>query len=267
MLDRHGTMDIHLWSKCEYYRDLIQVLVMKELRLRYKSTVVGYAWSVLNPLAFALVYFCLFKIVMRIPMENYTLFLICGLFPWQWFANSLNGSNSFFLGNSSLIKKVKFPRMFLVLSGVLNDLIHFLATIPVIILFMVWYHKYPSISWIYQIPLLILIQFAFTYGLALAIATCNLFFRDLERLTTILTTLWFFLTPILFAMSMIPEWFRPIALYGNPMALIILAWHSVFLEGVLPFKFCAAAMAYAVLAYALGHHVFKHMEWRFAEIV
>jgi len=250
----------------KYYRDLVLVLIAKELKLRYKSTFLGYAWSIFHPLAFALVYFIAFKVVMRIQMENYALFLICGLFPWQWFANSTVASNTFFIMNSSLIKKVKFPRQFLVLTGVLNDLIHFVASIPVIVGFMFYYHQCPSVSWLYQVPLLAVILFGITYGLSLLIASCNLFFRDLERLTSIFVTLWFFMTPIIYPVKMIPESLQWIV-YVNPMASVVICWQSVFLEGVLPLDHCVVSICFSVLAYELGINVYRRLQWRFAEIV
>ncbi len=249
-----------------YLRDLIAVLTAKEFKLRYKSTVLGYAWSVLHPLAFSMVYFLLFKIVMRVKMDNYALFLITGLFPWQWFSNSISVATMCFLENRTLIKKVKFPRNFLVLSGVVNDMVHFIATIPVIVLFMLIYGKHPSMSWLYQIPILVAMQFGFTYGLALTLATWNLFFRDIERLTNIITMMWFFLTPILFNIEMVPARYRWIE-YFNPMASIIMCWRSLFLEGTIPLGFLAAGVVYAAAAVIMGGYVYEKMEWRFAEIV
>jgi len=214
----------------QYYHDLIHVLVVKEFRIRYKSTFLGYIWSILQPLAFALVFYAVFKVVLRIPMRNFGLYLIAGLFPWQWFSNSVLASNQFFVGNSTLIKKVRFPRSFLVVAGVLNDLIHFVISVPVILVFMFWHHRYPTLSWVWLLPLLVAIQFLFTYGLSLLVATCNLFFRDLERLMTIFTLLWFYLTPIFYPIDMVPARFRDAYLYGNPMASLVACWRSIFLS-------------------------------------
>ncbi len=250
----------------EYYRDLIWVLLKKEIRVRYKNTVLGYAWSVLNPLAFAAAFYVLFKVFVRIQMENYALFLICGLFPWQWFQNSVSLSSQHFLGNASLIKKVRFPREFLVLSGVLNDLLHFLASLPVIVFFLLLFGSGPSWAWFWQIPAMLAVQLAFSYGLALLVATCNLFVRDLERLIGILLLLWLYLTPVMFPVDMIPERFRW-CLYANPMAATIECWRNVLMTGTLPADLWALAAGYGVLALAAGRLVYRSLERRFAELV
>ena len=249
-----------------YYRDLVWALVAKELKLRYRNTFFGYAWSVIHPLMFAIVYFVVFKIFMRIPMENYPLFLITGLFPWQWFANSVVASNYFFLNNSSLIKKVKFPQHCLVLAGVLNDLIHFVLSLPVILAFMLYFHKYPSLMWIWALPLMVALQFLLTYSLALTIATCNVFSKDLERLTVILTMIWLYLTPVLYPLEMVPARFRWI-LYANPMAGVIACWRGVLLEGRIPLDLLGSSAAVVVVAFVIGRRIYGSLEWRFAEVV
>jgi len=257
-------------EQAAYYRDLICVLLSKELKLRYHNTAFGYFWSVLNPLAFGAVYFLVFKLVMRFDMRDYALFLIAGLFPWQWFANSTTSSNWYFLDNRSLIKKIRFPRHFLVAAGVLNDTVQFVISIPVIVGFMLYFHVYPSPTWIVLLPLLLVVQFLFTMGVALTLASCNLFFRDLERMTLIFVTLGSFLTPVLWPISRIPErfqWAAPWAAYANPMAPIIICWREMFLQGTAPPAELAAACAWAAVAFAVGWRVYRSLQWRFAEIV
>jgi len=117
-----------------YLLDLIIVLTQKELKVRYKNNVLGYLWSVANPLAFAFVFYIAFKTIMKIQMENFALFLIAGLFPWQWFANSISSTPTIFLSNASIIKKVNFPKNIIPLTIVLQDMIHFILSIPVIML-------------------------------------------------------------------------------------------------------------------------------------
>ncbi len=159
-----------------HYWDLVVVLTKKEIKVRYKNNVLGYLWSIANPLAFALVFYLAFKLVMKVQVENYALFLIAGLFPWQWFSNSVGVSPTIFLGNGSMIKKVNFPKGAVVLAIVLQDMIHFFLSLPVVVLFLFIYGSSPSWSWIYGVPLLILIQTLLTFGVALTLASINLFF-------------------------------------------------------------------------------------------
>jgi lipopolysaccharide transport system permease protein len=249
-----------------YLWDLVLVLTQKEIKLRYKSSWLGYAWSIANPLAFAVLYFIAFRTIMRIDVPHYSLFLITGLFPWQWITNSLGSAPAIFLGNSSLIKRVRFPRSVLVASTVLNDGIHFLVSIPVILLFMLIYGLVPSWSLVIGIPLLALAQGAMVYGLALAIASLNLFFRDLERLTGLMLTFLFFLTPIVYSESMIPARYQSI-LYLNPVAPLILSWRRLFASGNLEWAAVTAAYIYAMIALALGSLIYMKLSWKFAEVV
>jgi lipopolysaccharide transport system permease protein len=249
-----------------YYRDLLFVLVAKDLKVRYKSTFLGYAWSPLHPLAFAVVFFFVFRIIIQFEVENFALFLIAGLFPWHCLSNSLVASNAFFLGNGPPIKKVRFPRALLVLAGVLNDAVHSAISIPVILLFMLCCRVYPSPCWLWGVPLLFAVQLLLTYGLSLLLASLNLFFRDLERLTVILVLLLFYLTPVICPEGMVPEQFRWM-LYANPMAPVTVAWRGLFLEGSLRLGFCAVALVTALLVLVVGHLVCRKLEWRFAEVV
>ena len=246
--------------------DLVIVLTQKEMKVRYKSSFLGYFWSIGHPLAFAFVFFIAFKIVMRIEMENYALFLIAGLFPWQWFSNSVNMSPMVFLGNASIIKKINFPRDIIPFTTVLQDMIHFLLSIPVIVLFLFIYQKSPSLSWLYGIPLLLIIQFLITFGVSLVVSSVNLFFRDLERLTSIFVTLFFYFTPIIYPETMIPETYKPL-INLNPLAPLVISWRNLFLKGALDPSYLLMSLLYAILVFALGYQVYRKLSWRFAEIL
>lgn len=250
----------------EYFKDLLLVLTQKEIKARYKNSWLGYAWSIANPLTFALVYFIAFGIFIRVEIPHYPLFLIAGLFPWQWLANSINSAPNIFLWNATLLKKVRFPVNVLVAATVLNDGIHFLLSLPVIIGSLLVYHLAPSWSWLIGIPLLTAAQFALVYGGALAIASLNLFFRDLERLTTLLVTFLFFLTPIVYSDSMIPPRYQAI-IYLNPVSPLILSWKQLFLSGELHWPLIAASWLYALAAVGLGSLMCRKLSWKFAEVV
>jgi len=258
-------MVLSIMRDLTYYRDLLFVLTQKEIKVRYKNTVLGYLWSITNPLAFAFVFFIAFKIILRIQMEDYALFLIAGLFPWQWFANSVNASPVVFLGNASLIKKVRFPRSIIPLAMVLQDMIHFLLSIPVIVLFMLIYAKTPSLAWLYGIPLLLGIQFVMTYGLCLIVASANLFFRDIARFTDIFLTLLFYFTPIIYPETMIPKEYSWV--YFTPASALMISWRNLFLSGSLDLNFLAISVGYSLLSLAAGYGVFRKLSRRFAEVL
>ena len=250
----------------QHFLDLVLVLTQKEVKVRYKNSVLGYLWSIGHPLAYTAVFWIAFKIVMRINMENYLLFLITGLFPWQWFANSVNVSPIAYISNAQIIKKVSFPRNIIPLTIVLQDMIHFVFTLPVIGLVMHIYGKHPSAAWIAGIPLMLFLQLIFTYGISLVVSTVNLFFRDLERLTGILVTFIFYFTPIVYSYDMIPEQYRGYANL-NPLTPFMVGWRSLFLDSAIDFHSLSLCAIYAVISLVLGHLVYRSLSWRFGEVI
>lgn len=250
----------------ENYRDLLLVLVQKEMQVRYKNKALGYLWSIASPLASAMVFFVVFKIMMRVRVEDYTLVLMTGLFPWQWFANCVNSAPRMFAGNASLIKKLRFPRNIIPLSAVINHLIHFLLTLPVIVLLMFYYGYTPSWSWLYGIPILCAIQLVMVYGLSLLIASLNLFLRDLERLVTIIMNFAFYLAPILYTEDLIPERYKHLV-YLHPAAPLMIDWRNLFLHGTLNPMYVLASAGYAIVFFLIGYRVYKALSWRFGEVL
>ena len=152
----------------------------------------------------------------------------------------------------------------------LNQVVHFAVSIPVIIVFMLFYERSPSFSWFWLLPLLFLIQTMLAIGIALAVATCNLFFRDLERLTTISMHLLFYATPIIYPVAKlesIDPTYRWMVLWLNPFAPLIQCWHDVFYDCVVDWTHIAGAGIWAVIFLAIGVPIYRAMVWRFAEIV
>ena len=159
--------------------DLIYILTLKEIKTKYKNNVLGYFWSLANPLAYATIFYFVFSIALRFNIENYALFLICALFPWQWISNSSVSSANVYLNNSSLIKKAVFPRYIIPVASCLQEGFHFLMTIPVILVFMLIYGVHIDKMLIIGVPLLMVIQYMMVLGLSLMIGTANVFFRDM----------------------------------------------------------------------------------------
>lgn len=252
--------------RVEHFIDVVIVLTHKDLKVRYKSSYLGYLWSVAHPLAFGLVFFFAFKVVMKVKIPYYTLFLVTGLFPWQWFANSITTSINTFLHNGSLIKKVSFPRSILIVSVVLQDMIHFILALPVVVLVKFLYDIPMNAAWLYGVPILLVLHLCLVLGVALAVASVNLFFRDLERLCTIAVTLLFYLTPVVYPDYLIPDKFKPFILL-NPMAVLILNWRSLLSHGHLDGTYLLASVAYAGLALMLGSLIYRKLSWKFAEVL
>lgn len=215
-----------------YIRDieLLTILVSKDLKVRYKSNVLGYLWAIANPFAFALVYYIAFKLIMRIEMENYAIFLLSGMFPWMWLSNGLHAATSSLRNNASLIKHVNLPHYILPLSNITQEAIHFFFALPALTLFILLTGGDFYVSWLWQIPSLIILQTALILPFALMFALSNVFVHDVEHLVGIGLSMLFFLTPIVYPMNMIPENY---AFYFelNPLASLIQLWRSVLLQG------------------------------------
>jgi lipopolysaccharide transport system permease protein len=235
--------------------ELLYLLVVKDLKVRYKSRFLGYLWALANPLAFAFVYWIAFKFIMRVEMANYSLFLITGIFPWIWLSTgSVSGARSL-IHNASLIRKAKLPRAILPLSCVMQETVHFLFALPVIVAFLFFPGDLPlRASWLWQVPLMVALQVAFVYPLALGLAISNVFVRDIEYLVAIFFSLAFFATPMVYPIAMVPEAYRQL-FEMNPLHALIASWRGVLLEGALPwadFAYTAAAAAVlAIVAWAL----------------
>jgi lipopolysaccharide transport system permease protein len=208
----------------------------------------------------------LFSVILRFQVRAYALYLIAGLFPWQWIANTATSANFYFLGNSSLIKKVRFHRATLALAGVLNESVHFIVSVPVIVGIMLYYGEAPGIDWLWALPGLVLVQLLMTFGLALVIATSNLFFRDLERLVALAMHLLFYATPIIYPIEKIPPEYAWLV-YVNPFASIVACWQGLFYHGAVPPWHFVLAAVWALAWLALGLAVYRKHVWRFAEIV
>ncbi len=246
--------------------DLVLTLTAKEVKVRYKSSVLGYLWSVAMPLCLAAVFYLAFKVVMRVPMEHYALFLVCGLFPWQWFANSVQAAATILLGNASIIKKVAFPRAAVCLAMVMNDGLHFLLSVPVIAGLLLIAGKHPSLSWLFWLPLLFVLHAALVTGISLVVAAVNLFFRDMERLVVLGVTLLFYFTPVIYSETMVPAPYDSLLAF-NPMAPLIICWRSLFLGGGVPLEHLGSAALWAMGILFGGMAVFRRLSPRFAEVL
>ena len=248
-----------------YYLDALIVLVYKEWVVKYKRTWLGYIWSIAHPLVLSIVFYIAFKIALKIPIENYVLFLITGLFAWQWFFNSIMVSVWSFVANASIIKKTTFPKFLLPLSINILDMIHFIISIPVIIIFLAIYNKQIFYcSWIYEIPLVLFLQLMLVFSIGLIFGTLNVFVRDVDRLASLLLTLVMYLTPIFYKIEMVPKEYR-IYFYLNPMVHIIEMWRDIFMKGNIKLFNLALGIIEIFVVLIIAIIIYRKLHYKFAE--
>ncbi len=214
------------------YREMLKNLVSKELRARYKGSVLGFLWTFFNPLLMLIVYSVVFSFIMRIETENYAMFLFVALLPWNFLSSSIMQGAASLVQNGTLIKKIYFPREILPLSIVIANLINYLLSLFILIPALIFF-KIKITSAILSFPLILFTMVLLVTSLALLISIANVYFRDLEHIVGILITAWFFLTPVLYSSEYIPERLRSY-FYLNPAAHLIEAFRSVFYDGAWP---------------------------------
>jgi len=248
------------------YWDLFLILVEKEITLKYKRTYIGFVWSLLNPIFTAIIYFLAFSVFMRFKMDNYALFLLSALFPWNWFSASVLMSVNTLTGNTGLIKKVIFPKHFLVLSLIAGQLITMLFAIPVLAAILIYGGGMPGIQWLYGIPILIIIQFMIVSGISMAIAMVNAFFRDLEYITGVVMNMLFWVTPIIYPLSSIPEKFRMI-LSLNPMMYVIQSWRDLIMTNTINWQYIGISAVSAIIFFLAGLFIFEKLSFKLDEVI
>ena len=249
-----------------HYIDLLAELTRKEIKIRYKNSYLGYLWSVLNPLFMAMIFYFVFKKVMRIDMHNYEIFLIVGLFIWQWISNSFSLGTMLFVGNVGLIKKVNFHYHLLAIAMLLSEGFNFVFSIPIIIGVMIYTGMTPSIMILVGFPLLFVITAVFLYGWALLLGSINIFFRDMERIIGIVMTLMFYGTPIFYQETKIPAGYEFI-LTWNPFSSYVIMWRELFMKGTLDIHYILLASLYAVIFLVIGLLAYNKLKSKFAELL
>ncbi len=246
------------------YRDLLKNLVSRDFKTRYKRSYLGILWSLLNPLLIIIVYTLAFDYIMKIQVKNFPMFFMCGFLPWSYLSASLMTSMTSFSDTGYLIKAVYFPREILPLSMVLSCLLHFLITFIFVFPVLMIYGYFPQ--WItLSLLVIILLQSIFIFGLSLFLSSIHVFFRDIRYILDVILTIWFWLTPIVYPISLIPEQF--LFFYKlNPMTLFVTAYRDVLLNGELPIpKYWVALFLATLGSLILGYLPYWRVKKRLAE--
>src|SRR5512134_2653932 len=188
---------LHNLAQLPRYRGLIQSLVARELKARYRGSVLGFFWSFINPLLLLLIYSFVFTFVIpaRAPgHEPYALFMFCGILPWTWFSASLLESSNVLISGGNLIKKVLFPAEILPIVSVLANMVHFFFGLPILAVFLIYYRIPLNVGEFAWFPVVVFVQLLFTLGLALMLSALTVHFRDLRDILSNVLTFWFFAT-------------------------------------------------------------------------
>jgi lipopolysaccharide transport system permease protein len=255
-------MTLNAWN----YRHLIKKIAISDLKLRYKNSILGFFWSLLEPLLMLIVLYVVFSYLMRIEVEHYQLFLLLGIISWELLDKGTTFSMNSIIGKPSLVKKVYFPREILVISACVTALLMVLLELVVFAAFMIAFRVFPTPS-IIAFPIIFFAQFLLVIGLSLGLASLNVYYRDVQYIWAVILRAGFFATPILYPVTFYPEKYFDIFML-NPMARIIDTLRNSIIYHAFPSAIDTFfIVASAVIILVIGYLIFIKLEPRFAEEV
>jgi lipopolysaccharide transport system permease protein len=247
-----------LWA----YRGFVQGSVQREFQSKYRYSLLGAAWNIINPLAMIVVYTVIFAQVMRAKLPGvdstfaYSIYLCAGVLTWGLFAEMVSRGQNMFLDNANLLKKINFPRITLPIIVVLNASLNFVIVAALFLVFLVFSNNFPGWVLLGALPVLAL-QIAFAMGLGMVLGVLNVFFRDVGQFFGIFLQFWFWFTPVVYPASILPDAIKPYMNF-NPMAPVIGAYQTIFVNQQWPqWQNLWLTAVLAILLSALGWHLFK----------
>ncbi len=259
------------------FRELIWHLVLRDLKVRYKNSFLGFLWSLLNPLAMMAVFTVVFTLMMpNNTIPKFPIFVLCALLPWNFFRESVMGSVQSIVGNANLIKKVYFPREVLPLALTLSNMVNFVLAL-IVLFAMLFVFRVPLTRWALLLPVVMLTQLLFTLGLSFILSTANVFYRDTGMIMDVVMLAWFFVTPIFYPIDILPQ-HRIVLGVGlnihrltyilNPMASLISTYRVILYQGARPAPdFFLRTFITSLLTLVFGYWVLTRRSAQFAEEV
>ncbi len=248
------------------YRELLKTNVKKEIRGKYKGSFLGVLWSFMNPLLQVIVYWIVFPYLLRSSTENYLIYIITGLIPWNFFLNTIAQGTTIIKVNGPILKKVYFPREILPLSVVTAGLVNFFISCVIVLLFCIF--SGVGISWhLIFLPIVALIETLLLLGIVLILSALEVYVQDIEHIVQFFLSMLFYATPIIYELSMFKNATNLVNIINlNPMTQLINAYRDIFLYHTIPsFKALAIVLIVALVILVLGILIFKKLEKRFAE--
>lgn len=252
------------------YRELIFFLTWRDLKVRYKQTILGVAWAVIQPVMTMVVFSVFFGGLAKVPSDGipYPLFSLAGLMPWQLFENSMRNASKSLVANRNMITKIYFPRVILPLSSVLASLVDFFVALPILIVMMIVYGYHVNI-YILLIPYYLLLTVLTSFGVSLWFSAMDVMYRDVGIVVPFVSQIWMYITPIAYGSSLIsdPKWQFIYNL--NPMVGVVNGFRSAFL-GVytqIPIQSMVFSLLISLIILFGGLFYFRHMEKQFADLI
>jgi ABC-type polysaccharide/polyol phosphate export permease len=259
------------------YRELLINLTARDLKVRYKNSVLGIAWSLLNPILMMLVLTLVYTVMLgQSNRRDYAAFILCGLLPWNFFSASIMGGTGSVVNNAYLIKKIYFPRLVLPTSLMLSNLVNFLIALPVYFV-LAWLLGVRFTPYVLFLPIVIAVEMIFIEGMSLLLSAANVFYRDVQQVMEVIILAWFFLTPVIWDVSLLPASrvilgvevpVQRLTYILNPMASIVATYRDILYYGrPIGWDFFLRTVLTSLIVLLLGFVVFNRLKGRFAEEV
>lgn len=255
---------MNVFKELYNYRELLKTNIKKEIRGKYKGSWLGVIWTFLNPLLMLAVYSFVFPYILRVDVDNYTIFMIVALIPWNFFTTAIQTSTGCVVANGNILKKVYFPREIIPISITTSQLINFLITMIIVFIFIIFSGVGFSVH-VLLLPLLILIQYIITLGFNFILSAITVFVRDVDHFVSVVMMLAFYATPVIYKADMLPEKFQWV-LKINPMAQLIEGYRSILYYHTLPDMMMILLWGLlSVVILVIGYLIFKKLEKSFVE--
>lgn len=253
-----------LFKELYDYREMIYMLVRRDLRGRYKGSILGFFWTFLNPLLQIMVYGVVFSTIMRVDIDQFYIYLFVGFVPWFMLTSAITQGAVCIESQSNLVEKIYFPRMVLPISTVMTCFVNMLLSELVVFAVLIL-SGHGLTGYIIALPPIMLIQLIFVLGIVLIVSACTVYVRDLAHILEIVTMAWFYATPIVYTPDMLPEQFK-FLLYANPMSGIIDCYRQVLYYKQWPdLSMTTLALLVGVVTVCVGGIIFQHLQKGFAE--
>lgn len=248
------------------YRDMIFSLVRRELRGRYKGSVLGFLWTYINPLCQVIVYSAVFSVIFRVNIDKFYLYMIIGMMPWTFFNTAVQGGTTCIRAQADMVKKIYFPREVIPISYVTSAFVNMLFSFVIVFLAVIVSGYGFNLRVIFWLPVIMICEYLLALGIAFIVSAITVYFRDLEQIISVVMMAWIYVTPIMYNMEYVPEELRPLIVLLNPMTPVVELYHQILYYRIAPtLNYLLLAGGTGIIVFAIGALIFAKLDRNFAE--